>query len=456
MKLSKLTTLLLTLFVVGCDSISSTTSSSGTTSFVEDSSEITNSNNLIEINNDVSLSSLNGEGFDGITPSTGDVNVLLIPIHFPDIDENILDVSLIDKAFNGKDEDILWYSVSQYYNISSYGKLNLSFEITDVFNVDNPSYHFTNQYNNSNYPNAVSQDIIVSALNYFDDIYDYSNFDSNNDGYIDAIYLIYDAPIDYTYQNLLWWAWTSYNFNESIVFDNVKYKSFSFAGFEFLKQDNQTCNTHTFIHETAHLFGIDDHYDYDNTKGTNKGGLAKADMMDGTIGDHNAFTKSLLNWNKGKLVSINDENTPFVVELEAFSENGDYLILANDFDMDKGILQEYFIIEYYTVSKLNELDKMFSINGIRVLHVNATVNKKTGVFNYNNSTTNFKLISQITTESGLTYISNTTERSDDTLFIENESLKSVNLSTGEYLSYYFSVDKLDDLKATLTIHKKKI
>ena len=195
---------------------------------------------------------------------------------------------------------------------------------------------------------------------------------------------------------------------------------------------------------------IPDYYDYNANQGTNKGGLAKADMMDGTIGDHNAFTKSLLGWNSGKLIT---PETSVTIDLEAFSTSGDYLILTNDFDENKGILQEYFILEYYTISGLNEYDKMFTINGIRVLYVIADT-KKNGTFKYNNATTNIKLISQITTSNGSTYLTNTTEKSNDTLFTEGESLSSAKLSDDSYLNYTFKVDSLSEEKATITISKR--
>ena len=462
MKFHKLTAILLSLFVVGCNdetNKSTTSITDSSTSFVdsslsyEDSSsdnETILENKLIDINNNASLDALNG--YEGLTPSTGKVNILLIPIHFKDINSNSLDIDLINKAFNSNDDSsVEYYSVSQYYKKSSYNKLNLSFEITDIYTPSESSTFYTTSYNNSNYPEAV-QSIIVEALEYFDNTYDYNNYDSNKDGYIDGIYLVYDAPVDYRYKYDLWWAWTAYNLDKTLKFDNLKFTSYVFAGMDFLKQDNRNCNTHTLIHETAHMFGIDDYYDYNTSTGTKSGGLASADMMDGTIGDHNAFTKSLLNWNQGKLVSITNEDE-FIVELDAYSKSGDYLILANDFDDTNGILQEYFILEYYTPSSLNEFDKMFSINGIRMLHVIANT-KKNGTFKYNNATTNVKLISQITTSNGDTYISNTTNRSDDTLFIENEQLDSVKYANGESLQYSFKVIGLSDEKATISISKK--
>ena len=135
MKLRKLTAILISLFVVGCDvetNKSTTSSVDSSTSFVDNSStdEIILENKLIDIENNSNLNSLNG--YEGLTPSTGDVNILLIPIHFKNINNNLLDTTLINKAFNSINEsDVEYYSVKEYYKISSYEKLNLNFEITE-------------------------------------------------------------------------------------------------------------------------------------------------------------------------------------------------------------------------------------------------------------------------------------------------------------------------------------
>lgn len=453
MRFNKFVLLLTFLLISGCNNTnnteSTTTSNDSSTSFVE------NENVIKEIIPNANLNKLNG--YEGLTPSTGDVDILLIPIHFENVNKT-MDLTLIDKAFNSYEKDdntTEFYSVKEYYEISSYGKLNLNFNITETYTVSKPSNYYTSTYNNANYTFA-AEEIMLEALRYLDSKIDFSNYDSNKDGYIDGIYMIYDQDVDYLYKYNLWWAWTCYfqnaksNQSDDYLLDGLKLQSYVFAGYDFLIEQGRKCETHTYIHETAHMFGIDDYYDYDVNQGTNKGGLAKADIMDGTIGDHNAFTKSLLGWNIGKLITTEKSVT---IDLEAFSTSGDYLILANNFDEDKGVLQEYFIIEYYTVSGLNEFDKMFTINGIRVLYIIADT-KKNGTFKYNNSTSNIKLISQITTSNGNTYLTNTTDKSDDTLFVENESLDSVKLSDDSYLNYTFKVDSLTEEKATITISKK--
>ena len=347
MRFNKFVLLLTFLLISGCNNTnnteSTTISNDSSTSFVE------NENVIKEIIPNANLNKLNG--YEGLTPSIGDVDILLIPIHFENVNKT-MDLTLIDKAFNSYEKDdntTEFYSVKEYYEISSYGNLNLNFNITETYTVSKPSNYYTSTYNNANYTYA-AEEIMLEALTYLDNAIDFSNYDSNKDGYIDGIYMIYDQEVDYSYKYSLWWAWTCYfqnaesNQSDDYLFDGLKLQSYVFAGYDFLIENGKKCETHTYIHETAHMFGIDDYYDYNANQGTNKGGLAKADIMDGTIGDHNAFTKSLLGWNTGKLIT---PETSVTVDLEAFSTNGEYLILTNDFDENKGVLQEYFILEYY-------------------------------------------------------------------------------------------------------------
>ena len=42
-----------------------------------------------------------------------------------------------------------------------------------------------------------SDDILDEALTHFDSAYDFSDYDLDNDGYIDSVWLIYNSPVDY-------------------------------------------------------------------------------------------------------------------------------------------------------------------------------------------------------------------------------------------------------------------
>ncbi len=450
MKKFKLAILISSLFIVGCSN-----QNKGSTAMSNSSTSSFNGDNVNEVTNIISNVNLNTiNDLNGLTPTIGDIDILLVPIHFSD-SNNTMDVDLIDKAFNfdGQIEDE-WYSVKKYYEISSYNKCHLNFVMQDIITLNHDAKYYTEEFTNTNYVYGTNE-IVKEVLNALDYKIDFTKFDSNSDGYIDGIYLVYDYPVDFTLQKAIWWAFTYYfsciDGYENITFDNMKVQSYVFAGYDFFTQYNHKIRTNTFIHETAHMFGIDDYYDTNSNSGAVQGGLASGDIMDGTIGDHNAFTKALLSWNQGKYIHPKKN---MQIELDAFQKNGDYIILSNDFVESSNILQEYFILEYYTPTGLNEYEKMFKIPGIRVLHVVANT-RKNGQLQYNNSTTNVKLISQITTSDGKTYISSSTARSDNTLFTKDEELINVKYVDNVNLQYSFKVVDLNEKKATLLITNKK-
>lgn len=388
-------------------------------------------------------------------PSVGKVKALVVPVHFSDCENKWEDTELLKAAFTSSTSySASNLSVHDFYYASSYSNLDFDFTITDVFTPSNPSSFYGDQTNNSidSYNVKCSSLIYEEALNYFKDQYDYSNFDLDKDGVIDCIYLMYDHMVDYSYKNMFYWAYTASS-QSSVTYNNTKMGKFIWCGYDFLIKDNKECNTQTLIHETGHLFGLDDYYDYATSQGTTKGGLAGADLMDNDngspSGDHNSYSKSILGWTKPKIVTTESEIT---IKIKPLQEEGDLIILPSHYDESKSLYQELFILEYYTPTKLQEIDKPFSSNGIRLLHVNGNLTSK-GTFKYDNSYTQEKFISQITTSKGDTYLSSTSKRSDETLFSKGEKLERVIDNNGDRVPYTFKVIDLTNEYAEVKITK---
>ena len=453
MNKSNILLLLSIIFITGCNNTTSESSgilqssSENISSSESSTSSEEESSDYKLLNTQCDLNTLNGK--IGLTPSLNKANILVIPVHFTNI-KTPISKEYLENAFNSKtNENLDWLSVKNFFDESSYGKLDITFDVLDVYNTNNTTTYYETL--NKNYVDT-SNTILIDALNYYKDKIDISKYDANNDGYLDGVIMINDAKMDVNRTTDLWWAYTSYYNDESITFNNLKVKSNIFATRDFFTFDNAKCDTHTIIHEITHMFGIDDYYDYNTSTGTSEGGLGWADLMDhDTKGDHNSFTKSLLNWSTTPyLITTNSEVT---INLKPLISSGEYIILANDFDETKGLYQEYFILEYYVNKKANEIDKLFNINGIRLLHIKADINKN-GRFKYNNSTTMYKLISQITSSTGSTYLSDTAKASDETLFIKDDELKEAYYFNNTLLKYGFKVNELSDEYASITISKK--
>ena len=347
---------------------------------------------------------VNESAHSPITPSTGDVNILVVPVNFDlndirpyerrsYIDFNDGDyLEAMECTFNGTSSldgaNPYWESVSSFYEKSSYGKLNFNFEITDPFTPEMSASEFLSKEDLTSSSSSVggSQELITDILergltkdNESIDIFD-SKYDQNEDGYIDGLWLIYNV-IDgdlVSSESQPFWAYTT-NYlaqaSNSITGETrIVGTRYANCALSFLYDDSSSgYDAHTIIHETGHMLGLDDYYSYDNT--SNYGYLGGIDMMDLNIGDHSAFSKYALGWIEPTVI-YQDDTT---ITLKPFESSGGALIIPSSYYNDSAF-SEYLILEYKTPTGLNKLDATekyrnayplaFS-NGLAIYHVDA-------------------------------------------------------------------------------------
>ena len=110
-------------------------------------------------------------------------------------------IEKIDKCFNDMSNS-KWESVKSFYKKSSYGKLDLNFEVVNEW--FNPKLNPQELQVRDNMGDGGADYIATQAVKWYKNKYglDASKFDQNNDGYIDSLWLIYDCPnytnYDYT------------------------------------------------------------------------------------------------------------------------------------------------------------------------------------------------------------------------------------------------------------------
>ena len=335
----------------------------------------------------------NGPDTTDALPSIGDVNVLVVPVNFISKNKTQAIWNEINSCFNGTESQTGWESVKTYYQKSSYGKLNLSFTVTDWYTP----YNSMSYYENYNEPyDDGSTTLMREILDYYDSYYDYSNFDSDNDNYIDGVWMVYNCPVDTTGDSDMWWAFSYVNQTDD-KWDGLYAKYYAFAGYDFLHEDRGLkIDTTCMIHETGHMFGLDDYYNY---KGDQTGGVYGLDMMDEDIGDHGPISKILLGWVTP--IVVTESKT---ISIDSFESSGDAILITNH--ELKTIYDEYFLIDYYTGTGVNNYHKPFGTNarGVRVYHVNAhqNINSKgelsynggdySTAFKYDNTDTSIKFV----------------------------------------------------------------
>lgn len=351
------------------------------------------------------------EGAIGL-PSTGNYNVLVVPVQFKGDTITQAQLAKLEKAFNGTSADTGWESVKTYYQKTSYGKLNLSFDIHSVCSLTNNSTYYeglteTDEESGQTYKNGDNV-ILHEVLKKLDGSIDFTKYDTNNDGCIDAVYLIYSADVDYDSNDSFYWAYVTGDSTDN-QYDGLYAYYYLFAGFDFMDEgdDNgsMTINTETYIHETGHLFGLDDYYDYDETIGSNQslGGCA---MMDFNVGDHDAYSKIMLGWADATIVTSTQ-----TVTIKSLQEKGDIILIPLDFN--NSYFCEYLLIDLYSASGLNELRSEHGTVtlyggadfGVRIYHVSSSAsnpyNDDYGSFtDYNNSSTDIPLIRLVEADGG--------------------------------------------------------
>ena len=317
--------------------------------------------------------------YKSYTPSIGDINILVVPIEFNDVEpftnEKLININL---AFNGdpnnNNETTYWESVKSYYDKSSYHNLNFNFDIADTFSPSISSLEFVNLEKNGsiNGTNTILDELYYK-LTINNKKVDYQDYDNDLDGYVDGVWLIYNAgTYRQVYNQNYFWAYTAWrdlesNKNKPVI------NSFANCSQIFLNEGRNSngVDTHTLIHETGHLLGLDDYYSYDGNVSPSGGKM----MMDLNIGDHDSYSKYALGWVKPEI--IKNEG---IYTLRSFTETGDFLLIPSESYYDNPF-GEYLLIEFYTPTSLNSLDSqipygdgldlMYQNYGIIIYHIDA-------------------------------------------------------------------------------------
>lgn len=374
---------------------------------------------------------------ENVCPSVGDVNLLVIPVHLPGSSFNTPEVKEdIEKVFFGKDDsDNGYMSLSEYYYESSFGKLNFQGFVTDWFDVTKYTNIKSLDDITMGTNGTIVTEILREATEWAFDTYDSLNrkdYDQNNDGSIDGIWLVYDH-YNYFNQFLIepdssegdlneaFWNYTSWDwYGDSPNLDVPTTSGFSWASFDqiysayaeyneydvpdFTNLDSIPLDSHTFIHETGHLLGLDDLYTSDGRSPT-----GRSTMMDQNIGDLDPYSKLVLGWVTPYVVygsseilltqNMYDDHSVIVIpsnyeeistEIENLSdeEKENYIYEFNPFS-------EYLIVDLYSPLGLNYKDTYgnedgyyvhgreacVASTGVRIYHCDSRIFKCT-VVNY--------------------------------------------------------------------------
>ncbi len=223
------------------------------------------------------------------TLTTGTLKFPVVLINFSDTATSF-DLSDFEEVFNGTE-----YSVKDYYEETSYSKLDIQFEVVGWYNA--PESH--------NYYSSRAYELARKAAIYGDEDLDYSQYDNNHDGNVDSLIIIHQGqgqefsgdPTD------IWSHKSSISYETN---DGVEVRGYTMQPERLDWEENIYITTIGVIcHELGHGLGLPDLYDTDGSSdGIGDWGL----MGHGSWNYHNVPGDSpahLTGWSKLQLEWVN-------------------------------------------------------------------------------------------------------------------------------------------------------
>lgn len=315
-------------------------------------------------------------------PTRGQVKVLAILIAFQDYAPITSADFITQKLFGTEDvydPNYPYETMRAYYSRASYSQLDLQGNVLGWY---------TTAYNRSQVEETTQgrQTLIKEVLNYYDSQgHDFSQYDNDNDGYIDYFLVFWTGP--HGEWASFWWGYQTTFGDSSYVLDGKRLRRYSWQ-WELYNYPYGQFSPLVAIHETGHALGLPDYYDYDASVGP-KGGVGGFDMMDANSYDHNAFSKFVLDWLTPAVFSSGSQ----AYTLRASGDYPEALIFFPG-AVSGDIFNEYFLVQNRYATRNDS--RLVSINGgdvgLAVWHVDARLNSYGTNFLYDNSYTEHKLL----------------------------------------------------------------
>jgi len=308
-------------------------------------------------------------------PTTGTVKVLALLIDFSDCAGTTPAATFTSALFGDGTGGFPYESLRNYYRRSSYDQLEIQGDVLGWY---------TAPYGRDTVAETTSgrEAVIKEALTYYDQQgHDFSQYDNDGDGVVDYLCVFWAGP--HGEWASFWWGYFTGFSDWSFRLDGKRLSSYSWQ-WELYNYPSGAFSPTTIIHETGHALGLPDYYDYDDAVGP-RGGVGGLDMMAATAGDHNCFSKFMLDW-----ISPLAAAGSRTVELRASGLYRDALVFFPN-AADGNIFDEYFMVQNRFRSG-NDSGLFTGSDGLLVWHVDARLNSWGTDFLYDNSYTEHKLL----------------------------------------------------------------
>ena len=317
----------------------------------------------------------------GSLPSQGEARVLTVYVDFPDCRYDFEpSAELIEQAFfrspDASSSAFPYESVNAFYSRSSKGAVT----------VTGDSVRYTTSGTRSNYEtDAYKVEFIDEVLNGIDSQVDFSQYDGDNDGVIDAVSICVPARANEDNGQDYWRSCAGgYSGEWNKRLDGMRIGHVITGAHQINSADDYRDFVKTNIHEMGHCMGLPDFYLYnesDDWEGLH--GSAGFEVMDDAIGDFGSLCKLMLGWYKSGQIQVCDtsqgEQSFWLYDNE--TDFGNCLIIPCGNLGDK-YRSEFMILEYATLNGNGQSNNtywwMAQGEGVRMYHADATCYNNNG------------------------------------------------------------------------------
>lgn len=306
-------------------------------------------------------------------PTSGTHKSLVILVEFSDLSFSIEnpDVAFFN-LFNekGYSDNGATGSVRDYFYENSQGDFSVDFEVVGPIKLDKPMKYYGE--NDSSLPfqnkDIRAQEVIVDACKAADKYVDYSEYDYNNDGLVDNVFVVYCgySEADGGVEDCIWpHEWNLIDAGINLVLDGKQISSYACSN--ELKDGNGELmvGIGTFCHEFGHVLGLPDLYTTNSSTSFTPGPWSVMDVgsynNDGRTPPYlSSYERLSLGWILPEKLPINNED----VCLLSIDNNNSYILETDN-------ANEYFLFEN---RQLTGWDKYLPGHGMLVWHIDYNKN----------------------------------------------------------------------------------
>lgn len=308
-------------------------------------------------------------------PTSGTVKILALLIAFSDYPGVTTPETFESRLFGDGLGTLPYDSLGNFYRRSSYDQLNIEGNVLGWYTTPYARSTVVETYQGR-------QNLIKEALDYYDQQdHDFAQYDNDGDGDIDYFCVFWAGPRGEWAE--FWWGYFTGFYDSTYRLDDKRLIDYSWQ-WELASYPNGSFTPKVIIHETGHALGVPDYYDYDDALGP-RGGVGGLDIMDSS-GDHNCFSKFMLDWIDPVVVSSGGQ----AVELWGSGVYPDALLFMPA-AVPGQIFAEFFMVQNRHRTG-NDTNLFTNSDGLLVWHVDSRLDGSNNDFLYDNSYTEHKLL----------------------------------------------------------------